>query len=267
MKDLHPEIADFVNTIKKEQEITLRIQNEYFEQKTNFDILNTNNLTNPYFLKKLESYNSSLVDISSLKVIFFPNNIDGLGDPITTDRKGRIYAMNAARPSFRYIFNSVWDLVGGKTKFLNSISNQNKIHIDNITFIEKITPVSTITKFAIHGCNFSTYKNQFSELEAKSNGTIKIEDLRLKEYEDYSKIDKLDCIFLLNGIPKTISISNSKWYDFHFPYQLNMILNSVNSSYRLSIVHENSWDETHGYKISTKEEYKILRSQNLIIEY
>ncbi len=176
-----------------------------------------------------------------------------------------MYFFGYGEPTLKKIFNSIWEIFGDENDLKKMLEVPNDIvYFSKIASLEDYVNINEIIKFEIHGFYIENYKEQLEILFRSSNELLKLNNFTWKEFE-WHEVEEIECLIEINNIQKVITIEKSKWYDFKFPEKINRFLNEINSQYRISLVHENSWDETHGVKLSKLDEFEILMKNKLIV--
>lgn len=211
------------------------------------------------------------IDINSIILVFNSNNPNGEGPCIVADKTGEIYwyHFGFGNPRVEKLSDSIWDFLCSKDDFISKIKNSNgKIVFNNLPKVSDYIEEDSLQKISQEGFDFNYYKPLLEELFEQSDGTLKLDSFKwgdLKNSSDGTEYIELELI--INGQKGKFTIEHSlEWFQMDFPEKVNKILNIVNSKYRISLVHENDWDVTHGLKLSSIEEHHLLKSKRLIVK-
>jgi len=265
-ESLHKDVLQFMDLIDaKSKRIELSLQNDYVrfiaDRKT---FKNSNKYQNRTKDAVKEFQNELGIDSDTAFTLFDSNHVDGEGPNLITDKSGNIFRYHFAEPSLNLISESIWDLISNKELSENLESNEEILHFDKQSNLSDYIDLDRVTKFAIHGFYVEDYKKQLEIVLLQSNGSLNLNSFEWEDF-DWNTTEIIKTKLRINDSMENINIEKSKWYDFKFPGKINALLSNIGSEYRISLVHENSWDETHGILLTKKEEHEILSKKRLII--
>lgn len=264
------DIFDFFTLLNESKKtVELKLQNDNYLYTTNSLMIFDKKKEILEIAKECEKMQDiHVIDIDSIIVLFDSNDINDPYPYLITDKSGRIFKYKFGKvQSFEIdqIYDTIWDLFGGKQRLINKLSaSDEKIYIENIKYLKDFVNIEKIMKFDIHGITVSDYHRQLWYSFKQSNGELILKGFDCKSNTELPD-DEMECTITINDTIRKINLNKGKWYDFSFAKKINNILESIDSKYRLSFVHESYWDEIHGIKLSTIEEYEILKNNNLIV--
>lgn len=266
----HRDIKEFGNLIiSNRKKIKLELQNQIFHFITEAKLFNIDYeyMYDDEFEKEFFENNSN-IDLNSVKRIFYSCNHDNEGAELLTDKSGTIflYDFNYGEPKLKKLFNSIWDIFNNKELLAHQIEKaDNVLFHSKIETLDNFVNTDDIIKFNIEGFEIKDYKNQLEELFCNSKKQLNLDNFTWEEYE-WRKVEIIECLICINGLSEKVKIESLGWYDFKFLAKINIFLEKLNSSYRISFVHENTWDEIYGVKLSNLDEFELLKKNMLIVE-
>lgn len=268
----HKDIKEFIDlVISHRKKIRIELQNQNFYFISEAKLYTTDYIHVYQYDEKFEKEyinNNSDIDIKSLKIIFYSSDHDYDGPTLLTDKSGAIflYDFNNKSPKIKKIYASIWDVFKNKEQLIIELKKSNTTLIySNIEPVDKFIPIDQVIKFSVEEFEQEDYKIQLDELFSKSKDELKLNSVIWNSHKSING-ENIECLIEINNHSEKVIIDNLGWYDLKFPNNINAILKKINSSYRISLVHENKWDEIYGVKLSKLNEFELLKRHMLIVE-
>ncbi len=248
--------------------IELKLKNEYCPLITDKYIYNDYFYRGlPFMKNKIEvSGNLYKIDLTNLRLVFKTMQPDGEATEIIADSSNRYFTFNQFarndKQVVKFIGSSIWDIVGEKSMLEEKFQSKSKVvRIDFGVPLVDILDDQKLIEFEVKYFGIEMYKIQLLEIEETNEL-----DFTIEKFEKEKTDDSFHWFLVqINNNTRRLKVENSIYYDTNFITQINDILISIESAFRLSLIYHYEDEFSYCLKVSNTNEYGKLKKNNYLI--